>query len=79
MKIQILGLGCAKCRTLLATTEKVVAELGLQADVEKVDQLADIARMGVMSTPALAIDGVVKLAGLHSPERVRAVLREHGR
>jgi small redox-active disulfide protein 2 len=63
MKIQILGTGCPKCKTLMANAEAAVQAAGVAATVEKVDQLSDIMKMGVMITPALAIDGVVKSAG----------------
>jgi small redox-active disulfide protein 2 len=63
MKIQVLGSGCAKCKLLEEHVREAVAESGIQADVEKVTDLAAIAGMGVMSTPALAIDGVVKSMG----------------
>lgn len=63
MKIQILGTGCSKCKTLMANAEAAVHATGVEATVEKVDQLADIMKMGVMITPALAIDGVVKSVG----------------
>jgi len=62
-KIQILGTGCPKCKTLMANTEAAVKAAGVEATVEKVDQIADIIKMGVMITPALAVDGVVKSAG----------------
>lgn len=63
MRIQILGTGCPKCQTLMANAEAAVKAAGIEATVEKVDQLADIMKMGVMITPALAVDGVVKSAG----------------
>ena len=63
MKVQILGTGCLKCRTLAANAEAAVAELGLKAEVEKVENIHDIAAMGVALTPALAVDGVVKSTG----------------
>ena len=63
MRIQILGTGCPKCKTLMANAEAAVKAAGIEATVEKVDQLADIMNMGVMITPALAVDGVVKSAG----------------
>ncbi len=63
MKVQILGPGCAKCKLLEEHTREAVAELGIQAEVEKVADIAAIAGMGVMTTPALAIDGVVKSMG----------------
>lgn len=63
MKIQILGSGCSKCKILEQHAREAVAELGIEAEVEKVSELERIMEMGVMSTPALAIDGVVKSVG----------------
>jgi len=63
MKVQILGSGCPKCKLLEAHTREAVAELGIQADIEKVTDIDVIMEMGVMMTPALAIDGVVKSVG----------------
>ncbi len=62
-KIQILGTGCPKCKTLMANAEAAVKTAGIEATVEKVDQIADIMKMGVMITPALAVDGAVKSVG----------------
>jgi small redox-active disulfide protein 2 len=63
MKIQVLGTGCARCKQLTANAEKAVAELGLGVPVEKVEDLREIRKLGVMTTPALAIDGKVVSAG----------------
>jgi small redox-active disulfide protein 2 len=63
MKIAILGTGCAKCRKLETNVREAVAELGSDAQVEKVEDLAAITSYGVMMTPALAIDGEVKVMG----------------
>jgi len=63
MKVQILGSGCPKCKLLEQHAREAVAELGIQADVEKVTDVDAIMEMGVMMTPALAIDGVVKSIG----------------
>ncbi len=62
-KVQILGTGCQKCKVLAERTEQAVAALGVPCSVEKVTDIADILAFGVMSTPALAVDGVVKVAG----------------
>ena len=62
-KIQILGSGCAKCRQLTAITEQAAQDLGLQYELEKVTDVTRYADFGVMFTPALVIDGVVKLSG----------------
>jgi small redox-active disulfide protein 2 len=75
MKIQILGTGCPKCKTLAANAEKAVAELGIQAEIEKVTDIKAIMALGVMMTPALAIDGVVKSSGhLLSPEQIKKMI-----
>ena len=63
MKIQILGTGCPKCKTLAANAEAAVQSLGVAATVEKVEKIADIMKFGVMITPALVVDGVVRSAG----------------
>lgn len=63
MIIKVLGTGCTKCQKLEEVTKRAVAELGLDATVEKVTEFADIVSYGVMSTPALVIDGEVRLAG----------------
>ena len=62
-KIQILGTGCPKCRALTANAEQAVKELGIEAQIEKVEKITDIMKFGVMITPALAVDGQVKSAG----------------
>jgi small redox-active disulfide protein 2 len=63
MRIQVLGPGCAKCKELMKRTEIAVQHLGLETTVEKVADLNEIMKFGVMTTPALVIDGVVKIAG----------------
>ena len=63
MKLQILGTGCPKCRQLEANAREALKSLNLQAEVEKVTDLDAIMNMGVMMTPGLAVDGVVKSAG----------------
>ncbi len=63
MKVQILGSGCTKCKLLEEHAREAVKELGLAAEVVKVSDLDDIMEMGVMMTPALAIDGIVKSVG----------------
>jgi small redox-active disulfide protein 2 len=63
MKVQILGSGCPKCKLLEQHAREAVAELGIDADIVKVSDTDDIMEMGVMMTPALAIDGVVKSVG----------------
>ena len=75
MKIQVLGTGCAKCKQLTANAEKAVAELGLDVSVEKVEELRDIMKFKVMSTPALVVDGKVVAAGkLLAPAELKRFL-----
>ena len=62
-KIQVLGTGCPKCKTLMANAEAAVEAAGIEATIEKVDQIVDIMKLGVMITPALAVDGEVKSVG----------------
>lgn len=63
MKIEILGPGCAKCKSLYDNVTKAVAESGSAAEVVKVEEIQKIMAYGVMSTPALVIDGQVKVSG----------------
>lgn len=63
MTIQILGTGCPKCKALEANARQAIEKGGLEATVEKVTEIDRIMDMGVMITPALAIDGVVKSSG----------------
>ena len=71
-KIQILGTGCPKCKQLLANAETAVHALGLEAQIEKVEKIVDIMKFGVMSTPALVVDGAVKSAGrLLTPDEIQ--------
>ncbi|MCK5916213.1 MAG: TM0996/MTH895 family glutaredoxin-like protein [Deltaproteobacteria bacterium] len=63
MKIQILGTGCLKCEKLAEAAEAAAQELQLDYELEKVTDINQIMTMGVMLTPALAVDGVVKVVG----------------
>lgn len=75
MKIQILGTGCPKCKQLTANAEAAVAALGIEATIEKVQKIDEIMAFGVMITPALVVDGVVKSAGkVLSPEDIKKFL-----
>ncbi len=62
-KLQILGTGCAKCAKLAETTQQAAESLGLAYEMEKVTDLRKIMAFGVLSTPALVVDGVVKVSG----------------
>ena len=75
MQILVIGPGCAKCKTLAQFTEQAVQELGLTAEINKVTDLKQIMALGVMMTPALAVDGKVKLAGrVPSLEEIKKLL-----
>ena len=62
-KIQILGTGCPKCKKLAENAEEAAKDLGIEYEVEKVTDINEIMGFGVMVTPALAINGEVKVAG----------------
>lgn len=75
MKIQVLGTGCAKCKQLTASAEKAVRELGIDAVVEKVEDVREIMKFKVMSTPALVVDGTVRSTGkVLSSDEVKGML-----
>jgi len=61
--IQILGMGCAKCNKLYEQAEAAAKELGVEYRMEKISDMDKIVGMGVMMTPAMAVDGVVKVSG----------------
>ena len=63
MKIQILGTGCPKCKKLAENAEAAATALGVEYEIEKVTDITEIMKSGVMMTPALVVDGAVKSAG----------------
>ena len=74
-KIQILGPGCPNCRRLAELTERVARELGLDYELEKVTDILEITRFGVMATPGLAVDGKVLVSGrVPSEAEIREML-----
>jgi small redox-active disulfide protein 2 len=74
-KIQVLGPGCAKCKVLFDHVDQAAKELGLEYEIEKVTDISTIMGYGVMSTPALVVNGEIKLAGrVPSAEQLKAVL-----
>lgn len=74
-KIQILGTGCPKCKKLAENAESAVKELGIDFEVEKVTDINEIMSFGVMMTPALAVDGEVKVIGkVSSPNEIKEML-----
>jgi small redox-active disulfide protein 2 len=77
MKIQILGTGCPKCKMTAANAEKAIKNLGVDAEIVKVENINDIMNYGVMMTPALAIDGDVKIAGkIPVPKQIEEWIKE---
>jgi len=75
-KVQILGTGCAKCKTLAANAETAARALGGEYEVERVTEITQIMQFGVMTTPALAVDGVVKSVGkVLDPEQIRKLIQ----
>lgn len=74
-KIQILGVGCPKCHKLAENAEAAAKELGIEYELEHVTDIGEIMKFGVMMTPALAVDGVVKVVGkVLSPEELKEKL-----
>ena len=72
MKIEVLGMGCANCKRLYQNVLEAVKQSGRGVDVEKVEDIKKIMAYGVMSTPALVVDGVVKAVGkVPKPEEIR--------
>jgi small redox-active disulfide protein 2 len=63
MEVIILGTGCAKCKTLYLTVEKIIAETGIEATLKKEEDIMNIMAYGIMTTPAIVVDGVVKIKG----------------
>ena len=77
MRIEVLGPGCPKCDLLVQRTREAVRELGVDATVEKVTDLATMVRYGVMVTPALVLDGEVKFSGkIPSIKEIQDLIRE---
>jgi len=74
-KIQILGTGCPKCAKLAANAEAAAQAAGIEYELEKVTDINDIMAFGVMMTPALAIDGDVKIVGkVPDPDAIKELL-----
>ena len=76
MKIEILGMGCQKCNALDNVAKQAAKELGIEAEFVKVEDIKEIMKYGVMTTPALVVDGVVKVAGkVPSKEEIKGMLK----
>jgi len=74
-KIQILGTGCPKCKKLTENAEAAAKSLGIQYEIQKVTDINDIMKFGVMLTPALVVDGKVKVVGkVPSPDEIKPML-----
>jgi small redox-active disulfide protein 2 len=79
MKIEILGMGCPKCKMLEANARKALEETGKNAEIVKVTEIDKIVDYGVMSTPALVIDGVVKSHGkIATVDEIKNLLKSGG-
>ena len=77
MKIEILGMGCPKCKMLYENAQEAIKEVGIEAEVIKVEDMDKITGYGVMMTPALVIDGVIKTSGkIPSPEEIKKWLKK---
>jgi small redox-active disulfide protein 2 len=63
MKIEILGMGCPKCKKLYENVKEALRKIGKEAEVIKVEEIDKITEYGIMMTPALIIDGEIKSAG----------------
>ncbi len=75
-KIQILGTGCPKCKALAQNAEIAAKELGIEHQIEKITEITEIMKFGVMMTPALAVDGQVKIVGkVSSPQEIKNILQ----
>ena len=80
MQLLILGTGCAKCARLYEATEQAAQSLGLQYELEKVTDLKQIMAFGVMTTPALVVNGQVKVSGkVPSVDEIKTMLQQPGK
>jgi len=75
-KIRILGTGCPKCKKLAENTEIAAKSLGIEYEIEKVTDINEIMKFGVVMTPALVVDGEVKFVGkVPSPDEIEGLLQ----
>jgi small redox-active disulfide protein 2 len=78
MQIKILGTGCPKCKTLEKLTRDVVAQNGFSAEISKVEDIMEIMKFNVLSTPALVVNGKVEIKGrVPSAEEIKQVLSNY--
>ncbi|MGE9965349.1 thioredoxin family protein [Fusicatenibacter saccharivorans] len=75
MNIKVIGSGCDKCDKVYALVQEVVEELALEAEIEKVEDLIEIVKLGVMSAPSIMIDGKVVISGqVPTKEKIKKIL-----
>ncbi len=75
MQILVIGPGCSRCKALAQSTEQAAKELGVPYEISKVTDLRQITALGVMMTPALAVNGTIKMAGrVPSVEEIKKLL-----
>ncbi len=78
MDIKVLGTGCTKCKTLEKVVREAVEEAGITATITKVEDIVEIMKFGVMTTPALVVDGIVEIKGrVPSKDEVKQVLAKY--
>ena len=78
MNIQILGTGCPKCKTLEKLTREVVAQNNITAEISKVEDIMEIMKFSVMTTPALVVNGKVEIKGrVPSADEIKQVLSKY--
>jgi small redox-active disulfide protein 2 len=78
MRIAVLGSGCKNCNALEGATRQALSELGIEDDIVKITDFGEIASYGVMSTPALAIDGSVKTTGrVPTVDELKTIIAAH--
>ena len=76
MDIKILGTGCSKCKALEEATRKAVAEMNVDAQITKIEDITEILNYGIMTTPALVIDGkIVRKGRVASVEEIKKIIK----
>ncbi len=77
MEIKVLGPGCANCHKMEEIARQAVKELGIEAKIEKITDIGDIARHGILSTPGLIVDGKIRHSGkpLPSLDKVKELIK----
>lgn len=77
MRIEVLGMGCAKCKKLAEVTAQAVQDLALEAEIVKVEEAKEIMKYNILSTPGLVVDGQLKAAGrVPSLDEVKGFLKQ---